>query len=524
MTPTASPEPTGPPATATPAPPDTPAATSAAPTATPAPPPAPPATVIFTPSPVATLVEWETYSAALRPAVRQDLDPVLNASAAGLLSGMTQYSLTVDIPADLSVIRGKAEIRYTNREGAPLSQVYLHLFPNLWRNGMLVQAVMADGQPAITSLRSDDSLLQVALEKPLLPGNSVELALNFTQPIPAGTNVGNYGEFAYLGDVLALAHFYPTVVVYDPNPGWHLETPAPQGDVIYHDASLYDVRLTLPATMTVAATGATLGRTEHGDGTVTWRLAGGPLRDFNVVASSRFEAVSKQVGDVKVTSYFLPEHKDGGQKALGWAAAALWIYETAIGLYPYAELDVTETGTTAGGIEYPGLIVVAGRFYDDPDPTRRSYFESATVHEVGHQWWYNVVGNDQVNAPWLDEALAQYTTYLYFRETYGKEGGENFIKTVNGRWARMNYEEKPIGLPVAAYTGAEYSSIVYGRGALFFIALRDRIGEKMMAAFLRRYYAEYAWRIATPEEFRKLAEDVSGQDLGDLFRKWVYPR
>jgi aminopeptidase N len=88
----------------------------------------------------------------------------------------------------------------------------------------------------------------------------------------------------------------------------------------------------------------------------------------------------------------------------------------------------------------------------------------------------------------------------------------------------MGNEEKPIGLPVAAYTGAEYGSIVYGRGALFFIALRDRIGEKRMAELLRRYYAEYAWRIATTEDFRKLAEDVSGQNLGDLFRKWVYPK
>jgi aminopeptidase N len=86
----------------------------------------------------------------------------------------------------------------------------------------------------------------------------------------------------------------------------------------------------------------------------------------------------------------------------------------------------------------------------------------------------------------------------------------------------VRYEEKAIGLPVAAYEGVEYGALVYGRGPLFFLALRDRIGEKMMAAFLRRYYAAYAWRIATPDGFRKLAEEVSGQDLGELFGKWVY--
>ncbi|MCX6031064.1 MAG: M1 family metallopeptidase [Chloroflexi bacterium] len=477
-----------------------------------------------TPRPTATpappLLDWSQYAAALRPVARQGLDPALDPAAGALLAGMTQYSLTVTLAPDLTRLAGAARIRYTNREDAPLAAVYLHLFPNLWNDGMTVSDVQAGGRPAAFTLESDDDLLKVPLAESLRPGDAVELALRFAEPIPANGNVGNYGEFAYLDNVLALAHFYPTVVVYDRDVSWHTETPALQGDVIYHDASLYDVALTLPVTMTVAATGATLDRVENGDGTATWRLVGGPLRDFNVVASGRFETTSEPVGDVLVNSYFLPEHAAGGKQALGWAVAAVRTYETAFGAYPYGELDVTETGTSAGGIEYPGLVVVASSLYDDP--TRRDFFESATAHEVAHQWWYNVVGNDQVNAPWLDESLAQYATYLYFRGVYGQEGGQSFVNAMNQRWARVKYEEKAIGLPVAAYEGLEYGALVYGRGALFFLALRDRIGEKMMAVLLRRYYAEYAWRIATTDGFRKLAEEVSGQDLGELFKKWVY--
>ncbi len=145
------------------------------------------------------------------------------------------------------------------------------------------------------------------------------------------------------------------------------------------------------------------------------------------------------------------------------------------------------------------------------------------MHEVAHQWWYNVVGNDQVNHPWLDEALAQYSTYLYFRDTYGEAGGQGFIAAMNDRWARVKNEDKPIGLPVGDYTAQEYGAIVYGRGPLFFLALRDRIGEDKMTELLRRYYADETWKIATPEEFRKLAEEVAGVSLGDLFEKWVGP-
>jgi aminopeptidase N len=332
--------------------------------------------------------------------------------------------------------------------------------------------------------------------------------------------VGNYGDFAYVDDVLAMAHFYPTVVVYNEQ-GWHRETPATQGDVIFHDASLYDVSLTAPADLTLAATGSTLERVANADGTATWRLVGGPMRDFNVAASKRYQSASQKAGDVTVTSYFLPEQTAGGQKALDWASQALQAYETAFGPYPYTELDVVETGTTAGGIEYPGMVVIADRLYDDSN--RSDFFESATVHEVAHQWWYNVVGNDQVNDPWLDEALTQFSTYFYYDQAYGKQGTQGLLDSLRARWSRVNYAEKPIGLPVSEYQDQEYSAIVYGRGPLFLFALRDQIGADKMAELLRRYYAEYSWKIATPNEFRRLAEEVSGQDIGDLWTKWVTP-
>jgi aminopeptidase N len=166
-------------------------------------------------------------------------------------------------------------------------------------------------------------------------------------------------------------------------------------------------------------------------------------------------------------------------------------------------------------------VIVGSSLYDDP--TRRDFFESATVHEVAHQWFYNVVGNDQVNAPWLDEALAQYSTYLYFRSAYGEAGARGFADSLEERWERVNRDPKPIGLPVAAYQDREYGAIVYGRGPLFFLALRDQIGEEKMAEFLRRYYADYAWGIATPAGFQALAEEVSGQDLSALFTEWIYP-
>jgi hypothetical protein len=498
----------------------TPRAT-AAPTVTRAPSTAAPITsgsATPTPTPRPPLADWGIYEAALRPATVQRLASELRPG--GSLAGMTQYSLTVTLASDLSQVDGAALVRYTNREDAPLNEVYFHLFPNIWDGGMTVSDVRVAGQPVDAVLESSDDLLRVPLRQPLQPGQSVDIAMDFRVPVPMDTDVGNYGDFAYVDDALAMAHFYPTVVVYDEQ-GWHRETPATQGDVIYHDASLYDVSLTAPADLTLAATGSTLERVANADGTATWRLVGGPMRDFNVAASKRYQSASQKAGDVKVTSYFLPEQAAGGQKALVWASQALQTYETTFGPYPYTELDVVETATTAGGIEYPGMVVIASRLYDDKN--RSDFFEGATVHEVAHQWWYNVVGNDQVNDPWLDEALTQYSTYFHYDKAYGKQGAQGFLDGLRARWSRVNYEEKPIGLPVSEYQDQEYSAIVYGRGPLFLFALRDRIGADKMAELLRRYYAEYSWKIATPDEFRRLAEEVSGQDIGDLWAKWVTP-
>ncbi len=440
--------------------------------------------------------------------------------AGGDLSGLTQYSLTVTLSADLKRVDGRARVRYTNNERDPLSEVYFHLFPNVWNGGMTVAGVSVDGRPVEPILESGDDLLRVPLRQRLDPRRWVEIALDFRVPIPADAEVGNYADFAYINNILAMAHFYPTVVVYG-DKGWHLETPATQGDVVYHDASLYDVSLTAPMGLVIAATGATLGRVENEDGTATWRLAGGPMRDFNIAASTRYKTVSRQVDDITINSYFLPQDAKGGQAALDWAALSFQAYEAEFGPYPYRELDVAATETTAGGIEYPGLIVVAQRFYSDAN--NAVYFEGITVHEVAHQWWYNVVGNDQVNDPWLDEALTQYSTYFYYDKAYGKQATENLMDSFRARWMRVDLLEKPIGLPVSAYPDTQYGAIVYGRGPLFLIALRDRIGADKMAQLLRRYYAEYSWKIALPADFRRLAEEIAGQNLGDLWAKWVGP-
>lgn len=454
--------------------------------------------------------DTSVYTAALRP------------EAANVdLAGLTRYRLNVIVSPDLMSFGGRADIHYTNREDVALDKVYVHLYPNLWAPVMRLTWMDVDGEAVNLTWHTGETVAAIPLPAPLARGASVDLGLAFEVKVPE-EGVGNYDELAFKEGVLALTHFYPTVAVYDADHGgWQIEPPALQGDVIYHDASLYDVRLNTEYDVQVAATGVQLERRETDD-SVIWRFGGGPLRDFTAALSRDYETATQTVDGVTYTSYYLPGAEATGPRVLDWAAAAVKTFEAEFGPYPYRELDIAATGTTAAGIEYPGLIVLTRNMYDRA--TDDAGFEAVTVHETAHQWWYGVVGNDQLNDPWLDESLAQYSTYVYFLDRYGEKGGAGFRAALEARWEKAGGADKPVGLPVSEYPDAEYSGIVYGRGALFFIALRDRLGDAGMAEFLHNYYREQQWDIAQPAELEAAAEAVARQPLDDLFAAWVYPK
>jgi aminopeptidase N len=201
------------------------------------------------------------------------------------------------------------------------------------------------------------------------------------------------------------------------------------------------------------------------------------------------------------------------------AASALENFSARYSAYPYTELDLVATPTRALGIEYPGMIAITGHLIDAGD----SYLEGTITHEVAHQWFYNLVGNDQLDDPWLDESLAQWATLQYFSDEYGAQAADGFRAGLTGSWEDANGKLIPIGLPVAEYTPGQYGNIVYGRGPLFFEALREELGARTFDAFLHEYVATHAWSIATPESLQLSAEQACGRDLAGLFNEWVYP-
>ena len=439
------------------------------------------------------------------------------------LPGASIYHIDLQIADDLASLQGRQQVRYTNQESKPLDAIYFQLFPTMYGGKSAVSAVKVDGQEAQAVYESRDSTVKVPLPAPLQPGKQVVVQMEFKVSLPREMG-GSYGLFGYLDGILVLDGFYPAIPAYD-DAGWHAGALPPNADSTYMDASFYLVRVTAPARLTLAASGIEINR-ERKENNQVVTLAAGPARDYYIAGSERFTVVSETLGETKVNSYAFKERTEGTRLALRAAVGSLKSFNTRFGAYPYTEFDVVSTPMLASGIEYPGIVGINHTYYDTggtfsgvPAPVM---IESVVAHEVGHQWFYNVVGSDQINEPWLDEAVDQYVTGLYFLDAYGKSGYDGYRSTWQSRWERVSRADIPIGMPAEKYQGKEYGAIVYGRGPLFVEALAEKMGQATFDKFLRDYYQSNQWGIGDTAAFVRLAEKHCQCDLTALFNEWVY--
>ena len=438
--------------------------------------------------------------------------------------GMSVYHLDLAVADDLGAVTGQEQVLYTNTEPQPLNEVQFRLFPNLLGGGMTVNMLQVDGKNVEPRYELGSSLMVVPLATPLQPGEQVVIGLQFAVSVPTSLEQ-NYGVLSNAAGVLAYAHGYPMIAVFDQS-GWNAEIPPEWGDLTFADASYYLVRITAPKDLQIATSGSEISRGEKA-GRQEIVAAAGPARDFQFSASSAYKITSRTIGEVTLRAFVPPGFEPRATLTLDAAEGALSALAKRYGPYPYTELDLAVTPTYALGIEYPGLIVLNQQMFTPEEDLKvgpeETWLESTVAHEVAHQWFYNLVGNDQLDQPWLDESLAQFATWEYFRDGHGSAAAQVFEDSLEGRWSRVGLEAIPLGMPVRDYEPPAYSAIIYGRGPLFLEALRSRMGGESFDSFMRDYFERNRWKIATTEGFRTLAERDCDCDLGPLFEEWVYP-
>ena len=126
-------------------------------------------------------------------------------------------------------------------------------------------------------------------------------------------------------------------------------------------------------------------------------------------------------GPVKIRSYYFPGDENASGAVLWMATQSLGLYEAKFGPYPYQSLSVVETDVSDGQ-EYDGLVFLATKFYSQYNGTAKSDLIMIGTHEIAHQWWFGLVGSDQAEEPWLDEAMAVYTEHIFYEYNYPNYG------------------------------------------------------------------------------------------------------
>ncbi len=500
------------------------------PTLVPTPAAAPPATPTFPPLPTAALpspVDWEDaarFRQAMRPAFADDVDAFVDRN---------RYAIQATLQlGEVVSWYGAERVRYTNRSGDTLTEIVFRLYPNLdaFSGQMNVREVSVNDRAVVPTWQERRSVLRVPLPEPLPPGGRVELALRFEGAIEAGFSA-SYGEFSYQRGVFTAPEWYPVLSVYEEGRGWWTDRARHiQGEQTYTETGLYEVWLTADQDVTIVMSGTAIGAVDNGDGTRIHHVVSGPMRDNILIASRSLGKISQQVEGITFNVYYwddpdeLARNRRAAEKGLEVLIDATQVFSRVFGPYPFNEFDMVQTNTSAGGIEYPGVIVIADQVWN----TGSEDLEPVIAHEAGHQWWYSLVGNNQVAAPFIDEGLTSFSEYVYYWETAENARDERFaadyIRAEQNQYRGylgQGNPDLPLGRPTDSYVEFQYYFIIYVKGPLFFNEITNRIGRDELYRVLSELFRRYRYEVATIGDLLATFEDVTGQQWDQFFYEWV---
>ncbi len=426
-------------------------------------------------------------------------------------AGLTQIDLTARYAAGggAHTVAVEQEIAYLNRTGSALDEICLHLYPLAYATeetapipegemaaaypngfaagGAVIGEILVGGKAA--SFRTEGTVIRVALEKPLKEGDTARLRLAYTLDVPDSRIRFGAGE-----ETVNLLNAFAIPAVYGDD-GWRTDAYSAVGDPFLSEVMRYKAQITAPEHLSVASTG-TVKSTKTKDGETTWTIEAPGARDFAAVLGE-FKTARAKVGKVEIVSNALT--MESAEAALAYAADAAASMAATFGPSAYTEIEVCSADLYTGGMEYPGLAVIATELYAGENGPALEY---CVVHEVAHQWWYGAVGSDQVREPWLDESLAEYSTLVYFEQNHGAQGfQEAYRRFIRPHLVRAGLASIPIEQPITAFDDAmEYSAVVYAKGAAMWHALRQDMGDEAFFGALSNYYNDNVQRVATKQD------------------------
>jgi hypothetical protein len=407
------------------------------------------------------------------------------------------------------------QISYVNYTGSELSDLLLLVEPNRYPGGFTLDSLVWEDGEAITDYSLSEREMLISLPAPLTPGGSKGLGISFRLSLP-----NQNGPYGYTERQANLGDWYPYIPPFIPGDGWHVREPSYPGEHLAYDIADFEIEISLSnpnsaigAELIIAASSLPklIGDTHN-----YFHQA---ARNFAWSVSDQYQVEEMQAGEVRVTSYHFLYHPLADQPALEETAKALSVFGELFSPYPHESLAVVEADFL-NGHEYDGLIFLSHAFYDYYTGDQKSNLTIIAAHEVAHQWWYGLVGNDQALEPWLDEALSTFSELYYYENEYPLD--------TDWWWENRIIFHEPQGWVDSTIYEVDgfypYRDAVYLRGAMFLGEVRELMGEEAFLEFLRGYLDKFKYRQVSGDDFFNLLSEYTSTDLSSLLGEYFIHR
>lgn len=449
------------------------------------------------------------------------------------------YRISAGLNAENMRVTGEERLEYVNVTDTEITELRFHLFGRAYREGATLppvthqsapsaypkgenygdmevgQVTDGKGNPLSYEITGEDAhVLCVSLEKGLFPSEKTTVVIPFSVQLAYIRH-----RLGYTDRAVNLGNWYPVLCAREVGGDYEC-TYAPYGDPFYSVCADYEVEFTCAEEYVLATSGEILQVQQVGRGK-NYQMRLNNARDFAMVLSKDFAVHTTRAGETDV--YYYCYQDDRASQTLQTAKNALSYFDRTFGKYPYSTYSVVQTPFLEGGMEYPALVYVS-------DLVRGEELDTVVVHETAHQWWYGVVGNNQMEEAWLDEGLSEYSACLFFENhpSYGVTRAQMVGDTEKAFRAFVSVTRQNKGRAdtsmhrnLRAFSSEyEYVNVTYHGGVLLFDGLRQSVGDKAFLKAIRRYYRENAHGVARQEDLVG-AFERAGVKVRGYVESWV---
>ena len=503
--------------------------------------------------------------------------------------------IDVELDDENHILRGFEKMVYYNNSSLNLDKIIIHLWPNAYKNSNtnLAKQKYSDGSTSFKYAESIDlgyidsldfkvngeivkwqflneqiDISELLLTKPLKPGDSIIITTPFRVKIPSG----KFSRLGHIGQSYQITQWFAKPAVFDKN-GWHPMSYLDQGE-FFSEFGNYDVSITVPKNYVLMATGDlqnkeeleflnekaeltsqlikenklavrdSLGRKDMSfpKSSVekkTLRFIQKNVHDFAWFTDKRYHVLKGEVNvnNRKITSWALFTNNEAKlwRRSIEYINDATRYFSKWVGEYPYNHVTAVDgTISAGGGMEYPNITVI-GSSGDSKS------LETVIVHEVGHNWYYGILGSNERENAWMDEGLNTYIEIRYMEEKYPngyfrkKDSTQNKSRGISLNIpmeekelqhiayqfnASRNYDQ-PLKMGSKDFTQMNYGAMVYCKTGIGFHYLKAFLGEELFDNCMNEYFNQWKFKHPNPNDIKIVFENVSKENLDWFFEDYI---